>query len=559
MTGRGTSPPPDGPLTGIGLALLGVAVAAGAVVWAGAQLAARITTGAWLDLPPAVMGGVLLRLAANPADPTAAFPAHLASRLPSAAALWASIAAAVSLPVTLLITALALRARLSGHNHSRDGEAGDGARMGRSRSDLGELVAARRRAQPPTAPARGEARIVLGHAGRTRVAVPARHSLLVLGPTQSGKTSRLAIPNLNAWPGPVIATSVKTDLLADTITTRREHGPVWIYDPADATRRSHGPRAGYDPLEPAATWAGALSLAQTLVDAADTTGLGDANFWTQTAAKLLAPLLHAAAVNAATIRTVVRWVDTQDLDEPAAWLTAAEADPEALQALEATRRRDDRTRSSAYATAETLLRAFADPVVAATTDHPDYAPEMLLDGAGTLYVCGPAHDQARLRPLFTLLITHTLHVAHTRATTAPLDPPLLVLLDEAANIAPLPDLDVLAATGAGNGIQLLTVFQDLAQIRARYGARADTITNNHRTKLILGGNTDPTTLDYASRLAGTTTTTRTTTSRSRGGTTVTDAPNTRPLLTPDALRRLPRGTGIVIHGDRPPVRVELGH
>jgi type IV secretory pathway TraG/TraD family ATPase VirD4 len=41
---------------------------------------------------------------------------------------------------------------------------------------------------------------------------------------------------------------------------------------------------------------------------------------------------------------------------------------------------------------------------------------------------------------------------------------LLVVLDEAAHIAPLPELDGLAATCASHGIQLVTVWQDLAHV-----------------------------------------------------------------------------------------------
>ena len=77
-----------------------------------------------------------------------------------------------------------------------------------------------------------------------------------------------------------------------------------------------------------------------------------------------------------------------------------------------------------------------------------------------------------------------------------------MVLDEAAHIAPLPELDGLAATCASHGIQLVTVWQDLAQVRARYGARAPTVLNNHRAKLFLPGIADPDTLDYASRLIG---------------------------------------------------------
>ena len=77
-----------------------------------------------------------------------------------------------------------------------------------------------------------------------------------------------------------------------------------------------------------------------------------------------------------------------------------------------------------------------------------------------------------------------------------------MVLDEAANIAPLAELDGLAATCAGHGVQLVTVWQDLAQVAARYGERAATVVNNHRAKVFLSGIADPRTLDHASHLVG---------------------------------------------------------
>ena len=64
----------------------------------------------------------------------------------------------------------------------------------------------------------------------------------------------------------------------------------------------------------------------------------------------------------------------------------------------------------------------------------------------------------------------------------PIDPALLLVIDEAANIAPLKDLDTLASTCAGIGVQLVTVFQDMAQIEARYGTKSRTVVNNHRVR-----------------------------------------------------------------------------
>ena len=110
--------------------------------------------------------------------------------------------------------------------------------------------------------------------------------------------------------------------------------------------------------------------------------------------------------------------------------------------------RDERTRSSVSTTAETVLAPFAhappgdsggaggDAVRAGGDAVRAGRP---LGGSHTLYLCAPAHDQRRLRGYFTVLTEQVLAAVFERATRSgrPLDPPLLVVLDEAAHIAPL--------------------------------------------------------------------------------------------------------------------------
>jgi Transcription factor WhiB/TraM recognition site of TraD and TraG len=75
-------------------------------------------------------------------------------------------------------------------------------------------------------------------------------------------------------------------------------------------------------------------------------------------------------------------------------------------------------------------------------------------------------------------------------------------LDEAGNCAALSELDVLATTARGQGIQLVTVWHDKSQLEARYGAKASTILNNHRAKLFLSDLADLSALELGSRLIG---------------------------------------------------------
>ena len=119
-------------------------------------------------------------------------------------------------------------------------------------------------------------------------------------------------------------------------------------------------------------------------------------------------------------------------------------------------------------TAALALKAYADPTVQECSREGELTANWLLDStANTAYLCATVTDQARLRPLFVTLIDEITSEVYARAarTGQPIDPPLFVVLDEAANIAPLPDLDQLASTGAGQGLQLVTVVQDLEQMR----------------------------------------------------------------------------------------------
>ena len=525
------------------LAFVGVAalVVGSGLVWLTGQVSGRIFNGSWLPVEAAEMGAVLLHLVRDPAHPAAAWPPGAAVLVPGPLAFWATFALLLIVPLGGVVYG---RHRL---RHRR--EAGQPkAAAWATRRELRRL-----RVDAPTS-----GRLTLGHSGRTLLAAEERQSVIVIGPSQSGKTTGLAIPAILEWDGPVIATSVKADLLQETVAARRARGRVWKYDPT-GTASVGGPGATWSPLAGCEDWQGAQRTASWLVQAGRDGGLAEADFWYATAAKLLAPLLFAAATSGRTMADVVRWVDTQEERDVRFELEAAGV-MEALHAADASWQREERQKSSVYTTAETVLRAFADPAVAASAQTCDVTASALLDGgAHTLYVCAPSHEQARLRPLFTALLQQVITAAYDRAAgDTPLRRPLLIVVDEAANIAPLPDLDTIASTAAGVGIQLVTVWQDLAQLHNRYGDRAATVVNNHRAKLALSGISDPKTLDYFSRLVGESEISRSSTTLDDSGrVSTTEATQYRRLASDDALRQMAPGEGLLVYGYLPPVRLRL--
>jgi type IV secretion system protein VirD4 len=257
---------------------------------------------------------------------------------------------------------------------------------------------------------------------------------------------------------------------------------------------------------------------------------------------------------------VSRWVDVQDFDEVATCLGEL-GDQQALDAWAACISRPDNTRGSVFGTAETLLDVFGDPVVAESAEGCDLDLDALLTGANnSLYLYAPASEQERLRPLFELLVSIVIMRAEELAAQQPdgmLSPRLFVCLDEAGNCAAIKKLPQLATTGRGQGIQLLTVWHDEAQLAYRYGRRAATVLNGHRAKLILSGQADPVSLELASKLVGDQAVMQVSETSGDGRNSETVSVGYRRLLPPEAVRQLKPKRALLVYGHLPPVRIRL--
>lgn len=444
--------------------------------------------------------------------------------------------------------------------HLLDGQLRHGA--GRTRRVQGARWAKRRDLRDLRVQEERRWRLVLGRHGRRLLATVGQASVVVVGPSRiSFKTTGFTIPAVLEWDGPVVVTSVKSDLLLATIQRRKEMGEAMVFDPTGVTNRGS---VKATPLSGCGSWRGAMRVAHLLSAAARSgaDGLEDSEFWHAAAEKLLSPLLFAAASSSGQMADVIRWLNDGPAAEPEVReLLERCEDDDALSAWGANWNREKRQLSSIFTTAETIVRAFADPRVLEASSRADYTPAELLDGgANTLYLCAPAHEQERLRGLFAAMLSELVGVVQeiSAQTGKPIDPPLLLVLDEAANTAPMPELDVVASTGAGQGIQLVTVFQDFAQVEARWGKRAQTILNNHQAKVFPTGISDPETLHYISAVVGEGEfLQRSETAAEQGRGSSTEGSTYRALTPANVVREARPGTGLLIYGHRPPAQIEL--
>jgi type IV secretion system protein VirD4 len=543
---------------GVAVALIAAAGALYGLLWLWGGLAGALLGGGWPALGPWQALGLALALPRHLGDPAAAWPAADRRLLPSPAGCYLALGAlGAALAAVAALTLRAAPRRLRG-------EGGAGARWAGG-ADLRPLR--QRRAARPATRASG-ARIVLGRHGRRTLATESRHALIAFGPPQSGKSSGLAIPALLDWQGPAVASSIKTDLLAATVARRRRLGRVYVFDPFELSAV-----AGHtwSPLGRAGTWDGALEVAWRLAGAGelDQRGVEGGDFWAVAAEQRLAPLLFAAARSGAGIERLVRWTYGQgarELDETIAQLAGSAADElqladahAAFDAIRAFESQADRTRSSIEATAQALLRAYRFARVARASRSCQITAERILDEGATLYLIGDAKASKLLAPLFVALLGEIVDCAYERATRAGgrLARPLLLCLDEAGNVAPLPSLAEVASTAPSHNIQLVSIFHDLAQARSRYGRQAETVVNAHRARMLLPGVADLETLRYFSGLVGEEEARELTRTTGQGGTTRAYGRRRRPLAAAESLRQLPQGQALLLYGHLPPVRVRL--
>lgn len=326
-------------------------------------------------------------------------------------------------------------------------------------------------------------------------------SVLVLGPSRSGKTSSLIVPNLLLTTRAVVATSTKDDVLSQMAVSRGDHTTL-LFDPSGTVRTPRGvTRVGYTPLVAARRWDGAVLATRSLVESARH-GHGERadDHWTERAAALVAPLLHAASLRDDSLATLVADVDrrhaTHALDELRERYGDAHPASALLSGVLAS---EDRERSSIWSTASGLFAGLRTDAARAASREAPLAIDEFLDGAHHLHVVAPSRHQSVTAPLVISLVDEIVEATYARHGDGAR---LLLALDELANVAPLPRLTRIISEGGGQGVVTLACLQDLSQARARWGAAADGFLSLFPTTVMLPGIADAATLSLVQSLAG---------------------------------------------------------
>ena len=277
------------------------------------------------------------------------------------------------------------------------------------------------------------------------------------------------------------------------------------------------------------------------------------------------------AVTGRTIVDVRTWIHGFDIATPIGVLEemlldptiVGDADPiRAMSMLASIDQRPERERGTVFSTVMRIFNVFTERAVAESALSSRFDPDDFLRRRGTLYLCTPRQTPDRVASLFVGILMTVVTAAYSLAETDAnrrRTASLGLFLDELANVVPIEDLPALASQGAGRGVMLMSIVQDLSQLRSRYGVeRANTILNNHGCKLILPGISDPETADVLGKLVGRAEfTDQQTTIAADGRVTRSYSVRHDAMATPDALRQMRPGSAIVIHRDSPPALLNL--
>jgi hypothetical protein len=424
------------------------------------------------------------------------------------------------------------------------------------------LAGAKPRTLPPAATGVPVGKLVAATGPRPVLRSSWEDVLLAIMAPRAGKTTALAIPPIIDAPGAVVATSNRSDVWAATTHARARTGSVWTFDPQHITRSEQA--FWWNPLQTVSSVEQATRLAEHFVQEIRTPGVGDV-FWPLAAADLLTCLFLAAAHSGGTLSDVQAWLADATSREPVTLLRTA-GFPQAARSLLGRQNGAPETRDGVYETARTAARCLADPDIMAWVTPPPHQPLPGFDvhtfpaSRDTLYLLSKEGAGAA-SPLIAALADQVFRsaVRHAEAAGGRIDPPMLAVLDEAANICKITDLPQLYSHLGGRGIIPITIIQNYAQGSGVWGERGmAALWSASTVKLIGAGLDDARHAEDISRIVGEhDVATASITRDANGHTSWSTSVQRRRILEPGQIRALPRGQALLLATGARPAMVQL--
>ncbi|MFJ7159355.1 type VI secretion protein [Streptomyces sp. NPDC101118] len=487
---------PDALLVGLLAFLLGLTV----LVWTATGLAALFARGAWPDAVTFSRTPVALRhLVAQPHDLAGAWPDTPPAALSGWGLFWGILISQLLVLFVLVVFAMGVLAR---HKARRalgrtsppeayeppPAEPYEPRHPTQTKSPAPPVRTPVPAPEAPAAPAAQEPAPEPVPAPRPAEAPAAAPTRPAWGDEDDAKGPRIqyagpedryraAVRRIAEAEGATLVVTSSPALWAATKDARAKLGPVLLYDPThqcDTPARLHWhPGTGCADRDTAAARAVAL-LAPVRPQARIDAAVAD------TAETLLRSWLHAAALDDRPFKQLHRWALGAGTQEPVRILrTHPKAAPGTAGELEnALTAHPERREIARELTARALSAMSSVHIRDACTPNRTDALALASFPAegGTLYVVGEPIEDPRTSPgamplltaLASSVVEHGRRMA-ARSSDGRLDPPMTLVLDDVAAVAPVPQLPALLSPGVGDpSLPLLALLRSREQARARW-------------------------------------------------------------------------------------------
>lgn len=292
--------------------------------------------------------------------------------------------------------------------------------------------------------------------------------VIVMGPG-AGKSTGFAIPMAMDAPGVVLCTSNKRDL-PDALRGAR-NGPMYTFDPQQIVSRDK-PRFRLDFNLYVTDEVRAHKLAKVWMEASTPLGAKKDSYFDTAGPNLLAGHLLACSVAGLPISQVFLWLnDPKNKQSVKILETAGYTLP--AKALEGVYYAPEEQRGGVFGTAAEMVSFLNNSRVRAWLEpdgmldkRPVFSPEdFVRSGNGTMIALSK-EGHGSTGPLTAALTTWILDAAEELAEASPhgrLKIPMVVLLDEVANVCRKADLPELMSHYGSRGISTWPILQNFAQ------------------------------------------------------------------------------------------------
>lgn len=315
--------------------------------------------------------------------------------------------------------------------------------------------------------------IGFGHVNNRPLRLKTEKHVLIMASTRSGKGVSLIIPHLLRYPGSAFVLDPKGENARFTGDQREQlNDRVHYLDPFGISGRI---KSRFNPLSrftPDNMEAESKALAAALI-------LGERDHWTASAQQLLAALILYVFVapeippDKKDLPTVRRLLLGSTDTALQAMLTSSAADGLLADLAASFLKTPEKEFGSILSTAQRETEILDNPFIIASLsatgqgEAVDFAAWR--NGTMTVYLCLSAPKFPVFSRWLRLVLTSALD--EMTDTLQPPRLPVCFMLDELAALGHLPAVENAIGLAAGYGVQLFTVFQDVAQMRDLYKGR----------------------------------------------------------------------------------------